>query len=105
MNLPFKFPVSLEEFMAYQANLVGHELPRSTKNLVGKWLPAINDAYEAGLKNDLADIKLSMDFVDGLIESNLGKQAYVGFMKVIRCWIAIAWDHGQRDAGKETVNL
>ena len=34
MNLPFKFPVSLEEFMAYQANLVGRKLPRSTKNLV-----------------------------------------------------------------------
>ncbi|MEL4861603.1 hypothetical protein AAEU42_10190 [Pseudoflavonifractor phocaeensis] len=101
MNLPFKFPVSLEEFMAYQANLVGRKLPRSTKNLVGKWLPTINNAYEAGLKSDFADIKLSMDFVDGLIESNLGKQAYVGFMEGIRCWIAIAWDHGQRDAGKK----
>ena len=104
MNLPFSFPVSLEAFMAYQTELAGPVPCDGMEELIAAWLPAINDAYQSGLKSDYGDLEESIRFLEDRMKKNEAERVTADFLRKTCYWIAEAWDHGCKDAKKEAVH-
>ena len=92
------FPVSPEEFIAYQEQLAGRELTGKMREAVAAWAEGFNLSYKAGLEQDRATLEDSLAKVDELIVRRENSPALRGVLQSCRWWITIAWKQGFHDA-------
>lgn len=74
--IPFTFPATMEEFMAYQEQLINRPLSEVEREITAEWLPIINEAVPE-------DIQV----VDELIAQFPGHHQFLTAAKV---WMEVA---------------
>lgn len=100
MSVPFTFPVSTDNFAAYQEKLLGCPLGDNMREVLDAWVPAFNDSFREGLENDPEALEQGVSCMDQLIEKCSDNSTLTQFLKASRYWIIYAWKQGnaQRDA-------
>lgn len=78
MNLPFTFPVSLEEFIAYQEQLINRPLSENEREVTAVWLEIINQS-EPG----------DTEFMDKLIAQHLDQEGINHFLEAVKAWMEV----------------
>ena len=95
MSVPFTFPVSPDDFAAYQEQLRGEPIPARMREALDAWVPVFNDSYRDGLENDLEALELGTGRMDYLIERHDASPILADFLKASKRWIIYAWKQGK----------
>lgn len=97
------FPVSPEEFIAYQEQLAGRELAGNARELVAAWVEGFNLSYRDGLERDRTALEDSLAKMDELIAREENCPAGISFFQTCRRWIITAWKQGFHDAEERSL--
>ena len=92
------FPVSPEEFIAYQEQLAGRELTEHEREATAAWVEGFNLSYKDGLKQDRAALEDSLAKMDELTARRDNSPVVRDILQVCRRWIITAWKQGFHDA-------
>lgn len=95
MNVPFSFPVSPDDFAAYQEKLHGEPILHQMREALNAWVPVLNGVYHDGLKNDHAALECQLKRMDCFIEQNSTSPNLVKFLETAKSWIVYAWGQGR----------
>lgn len=96
MSIPFTFPVSPEDFAAYQEKLLGEPIPDYTREVMAAWVPAFNNSFREGLENDLEALQDGMAKMDYLIERHSASPILSEFLRAAKRWVVYAWKQGNQ---------
>lgn len=96
MSVPFTFPVSADDFAAYQEKLLGSPLTDHMRAALDAWVPVINDSFQGGQSNDIDGLRRGLDHIDPLIEQYSACTILSRFLNVAKRWILYAWKQGNR---------
>lgn len=97
------FPVSPEEFIAYQEQLAGRKLTGHEREATAAWVEGFNLSYEDGLKQDTDALEDSLAKMDELITRRDNSPAVRDILRVCRRWIITAWKQGFHDAEERSL--
>ena len=97
------FPVSPEEFIAYQEQLAGRKLTGHEREATAAWVEGFNLSYEDGLKQDTDALEDSLAKMDELITRRDNSPAVRDILQVCRRWIITAWKQGFHDAEERSL--
>ena len=97
------FPVSPEEFIAYQEQLAGRKLTGHEREATAAWGEGFNLSYEDGLKQDTDALEDSLAKMDELITRRDNSPAVRDILRVCRRWIITAWKQGFHDAEERSL--
>ena len=97
------FPVSPEEFIAYQEQLAGRKLTGHEREATAAWVEGFNLSYEDGLKQDTDALGDSLAKMDELITRRDNSPAVRDILRVCRRWIITAWKQGFHDAEERSL--
>lgn len=98
MSVPFTFPVSTDDFVAYQEKLLGCPLTDNMRWVVEAWVPAFNDSFSEGLENDLEALEQWVSCMDRFMKKHSDNVVLTKFLSASRCWIIYAWERGKESA-------
>ena len=84
MAIPFSFPVSAGDFLAYQEELAGRELTDGVRETIAAWVPIINDAYTNGLSAD------TLSELDSFIMRHPADSPVARFLEKAKLWMEYA---------------
>lgn len=102
MSVPFAFPVSNDDFAAYQEKLMGGPLGDNMREVLDAWVPAFNNSFREGLENDLEALEQGLSCMDQLIEKHSDNPTLTQCLEASRCWIIYAWKQGNTQRGAST---
>ena len=95
MNVPFSFPVSPDDFAAFQEKLHGEPIPHQMREALDTWVPVFNASYQDGLENNQNALESQLKRLDDFIEQNRTSQRLADFMQTVKRWIVYAWKQGR----------
>ena len=98
MNVPFSFPVSPDDFTAYQEMLRGEPIPQHMREALAAWVPVFNDYYQDGLENNQEALEQGVDRMNCIIERRSASPILVKFLETAKSWIVYAWKQGRAAA-------
>ena len=81
MAIPFSFPVSAGDFLAYQEELAGRKLTDGVRETIAAWVPIINDAYTNGLSAD------TLSEMDSFIARHPAGSPVALFLEKAKLWM------------------
>ena len=95
MNIPISFPVSPDDFIAYQEKLRREPIPHQMREALNAWGPVLNASYQDGLENDLEALKQGVDRMNYIIERHSASPTLGKFYKTAKTWIIYSWCCGR----------
>lgn len=98
------FPVTPEEFIRYQEQLVGRKLSEGEREATAAWVEGFNLSYKDGLEQDRAALEDSLVKMDELIARRDNSPAVRDILQVFRRWIITAWKQGFHDAEERSAS-
>ena len=96
MSVPFTFPVSPEDFAAYQEKLLGEPIPDHMRKAMYAWIPVFNESFSEGLENDQEALEKSLSMMDHLIERHSASPILSKLLRAAKRWIVYAWKQGNQ---------
>ena len=90
MAIPFSFPVSAGDFLAYQEELAGRELTAGVRETIAAWVPIINDAYTNGVSTD------TLSEMDSFIARHPADSPVALFLGKAKLWMKYAAKQRER---------
>ena len=88
------FPVTPEEFIRYQEQLVGRALSEKEKEITADWAEIFNLVYEDGLRQDRAILDKDLVKLDELMARHGDHAGVCKFAEACRYWMIEAWKQG-----------
>lgn len=92
------FPITVDDFTAYQEMLRGEPIPRRMREALAAWAPVFNDSYRDGLENDREALEQGVDRMNYIIEQRSISPVMVKFLETVKIWIVYAWVRGRAAA-------
>lgn len=94
MSVPFTFPVSTDDFAAYQEQLMGRSMTNLERDALNVWVPIINDSFHDGQVGDHDTLTESQVYLSRLEMKHKENQTLVRFLQSAQLWILYAWKQG-----------
>lgn len=91
MAIPFSFPVSAGDFLAYQEQLAGCKLTDDQRETIAAWVPVINSAYTDGLSNS------TVAELDSFIARHPAGSPVARFLEKAKLWMKYAAEQRAAD--------
>ena len=94
--IPFTFPATMEEFMAYQEQLINRPLSEVEREITAEWLPIINEAGPEDIQIAFRHIHRGNESGTGAVDLHAGRlfdaqfPGHHQFLTAAKVWMEVA---------------